>query len=273
MSSPILGLTGALCLAACPPVANPPTEPAPPLSALSQEVSALQVLYSLDVTRPQLEALKKLAAKTAAKPAAQAAGKGSDGLRKKLTALRDALVDPKDDDRIGELMEDLDKLRDAEKPELADEIDVTEDAVLQAPAFLRTLSARQVASYVAGFAAEIMDPREHLLEALQKVRGLSDAEWGETRDDVAEDVSHLVAGLDEDRAAKVRNQVIQLLIIARSLKPEEFKKERSDLEKQAQEILGNLGPTDVLRHIMERVVAELLSNPRLPAALDARLKK
>ncbi len=61
--------------------------------------------------------------------------------------------------------------------------------------------------------------------------------------------------------------------LARALKDEEFKAERPELEKMAGEIVGNLSPLDVLRHVLAQDLAELLSNPRLVAAIDARLKK
>ena len=59
----------------------------------------------------------------------------------------------------------------------------------------------------------------------------------------------------------------------RALKDDEFKKERPELEKTARQIVGEVGPLDVLRHAVERSLADLLSNPRLAAAIDARLKK
>ena len=37
-------------------------------------------------------------------------------------------------------------------------------------------------------------------------------------------------------------------------------------------IVGDVGPTEVLRHLVEHALAELLSNPRLEAALAERLK-
>jgi hypothetical protein len=35
--------------------------------------------------------------------------------------------------------------------------------------------------------------------------------------------------------------------------------------------MGEVGSTDVLRHIVEHDLAELLANPRLPAAVEALL--
>ncbi len=53
----------------------------------------------------------------------------------------------------------------------------------------------------------------------------------------------------------------------------EFKAQRDDLDKEARKVVGDVGPTDVIRHYMERALAELLSNPRLGAAVEARRGK
>jgi hypothetical protein len=255
-------------------VAQAPAEPdTTAVTMLSQEVAALQTLYALDVTEAQLETLRRMARETCAPLIKGMEGKVSDAYKKKLSDLREALVEAVDEERIGELMDQIDELKEREKPELGDDVDVTEAAAGRAPEVLRMLTAGQVAAFVGGFADDIIDPRQRLLEALDKVRGLSNKEWAEVRDEVSEDIGRLVAGLDEEQSARVSAKVLQLLIVVRSMKTDEFKAERPELEKQAQQILGDVGPTDVLRHVMENSLAELLSNPCLPAALEARLKK
>ena len=57
------------------------------------------------------------------------------------------------------------------------------------------------------------------------------------------------------------------------LKEEDFKAQRKELEADATKLVGDLGTMDVLRRVVEHGVAELLSNPRLGAAVEARLKK
>jgi hypothetical protein len=255
-------------------VAHAPREPdTTAVTMLSQEVAALQTLYALDATKAQLETLRRIARETSAPPIKGIECKVSDAYKKKLSDLREALVDAEDEERIGELMDQIDELKEKEKPELEDAVDVTEAAAERAPEVLRMLTAGQVAAFLGGFADDIIDPRQRLLEALDKVRGLSNKEWVEVRDEVSEDIGRLVAGLDDEQSARVSAKVLQLLIVVRSMKSDEFKAERPELEKQAQQILGDVGPTDVLRHVMENSLAELLSNPCLPAALDARLKK
>lgn len=255
---------------------GPGAEPTAPdklsLTALSQEVTALQTVRALDLTRAQMRSLRELARDTGELPYARPATKGSDELRKRLLELREALARGESDERIDTLSEKYEKLRDGEEADLQDDVEVTDEARAKAPAALRLLTARQVARYLAGFAEDIADPRERLLEALGKVRGLPAKEWEEQRESVADDVGRLVGGLDPAQVSRTSDRVVQLLIVARSLKENEYKAERAELEKKAQAIVGDLGPTDVLRRVMEHAVAELLSNPRLVPALDARLK-
>jgi hypothetical protein len=126
---------------------------------------------------------------------------------------------------------------------------------------------------LASHADEIPEPVECLLEALGKVRDVDPKEWKHLRETISEEVGRGVAGLDVEKASQVGDKVIQLLIHSRALKAEEFKSERPELEKAARAIVGNLSPLDVLRHALVQDLAELLSNPRLVAAVDARLKK
>jgi hypothetical protein len=242
------------------------------LNDLSMEVAALQTFYQLQLTPAQLEALRKFAKETAAESSAREPAKASADFRRTLTALRAALVE-EDDERIDQLQDELDDLRENEKPELDDHIEMTDGARERAPELLRLLSPRQVAAYLGGHADEVPEPVERILEALARVRDLNPKEWKQLRETVAEEVGRGVVGLDLDKISQVGDKVIQLLIHARALKPEEFKAERPELEKMAREIVGNLSPFDVLRHALLQDLAELLSNPRLLAAVEVRLKK
>jgi hypothetical protein len=244
----------------------------PSLNELSLEVTALQALHQFQLSPAQLEVLRKFAKDDAPESSVREGGKASADFRRTLLALRNALVDG-DDERIDQLQEELEDLRANEKPELEESIEVTEAARERAPELLRLLSPRQVAVFLGSHADEIPEPAERILEALSKVRDLDPKEWKEVRESVAEEVGRGVAGLDFDKASQIGDKVIQLLIHARALKADEFKAERPELEKMAREIVGNLGPLDVLRHALMQELAELLSNPRLLASVDARLKK
>jgi hypothetical protein len=243
------------------------------LNELSMEVNALEALRMFQFTPEQMKTLRKLAKTTSQEPGARQASKASDDYRTALVDLRNALVDNEDVERIDELRERLDKLRDAENPMFDDEVEITEEAGQHASEVLRFLSPRQVALFLAYQADAAPDPIERIVEALDKVRGLGPKEWKQAREEVATDVGRLVAGLDFDKASRVSDQVVQLLIQARAFKDEEFKTQRPELEKTARKIVGDLGPLEVLRHLVEQALAELLSNPRLPVVLEACLKK
>jgi hypothetical protein len=237
------------------------------------EVAALQAFRQFRLTPAQLDTLRKLAKETAPEPSEREAGKATTAFRDGLVALRNALAEEDDDDLIDRLQEKLEELTQKEKPELDDSIEVTDAARLRAPELVRFLSGRQVAFYVANHAEEIPEPLERIREALSTVRKLDPDEWKQVRTAVADEVARGVAGLDADKAAHVTDQVVQLLIQARALTEEEFKTERPDLEKTTLQIVGNLGPLDVLRNFLAQDLAELLSNPRLAAAVDARRKQ
>jgi hypothetical protein len=245
----------------------------PTLNDLSMEVAALQTLYQFRFTPAQMVKLKKLAAETTDDAGARQAVAVSDGFRRALGDVWTALVQADKEERIADLLEKLEDLRDTENPELDDAVEITDAARRRAPEVLAWLSARQIAAYIAAYGDQFPDPLELMVEALGKVRDLKDEAWKQMRDEVSEEVGRLVAGLDTEKAGQVSDQVVQLLIQARALKEDEFKKERRDLEKSARQIVGEVGPLQVLRHAVERALAELLSNPRLPTALEARLKK
>jgi hypothetical protein len=242
------------------------------LNDLSLDVAALQTLHEFKFTPSQMEKLQKMAKETAQKPRRRKPAKASDEYREAVLALRSALVEDLDDDQIDTLEEQLDGLRDSEKPELDDDVEVTRAARKRAAEVLRRLSAPQVASFIAANADDVTDPLERLREALPKVRTKKAGEWKVYREEVASEVGRLVAGLDEDKADKVSTRAEALLTRARGLTAEEFKKERPALEKEARKVVGEVLATDVLRHFAEYALAEMLSNPRLAVVLKERLK-
>jgi hypothetical protein len=256
-----------------PQTATPAKHGGLPLLALSQEVSALQTIYALRLTKPQLEELARLGEQTAAKPQQESVATASADFLKTMADLRTALVSGKDDDQIAKLYDRLDTLRESENPDLDDDSEITDAAVENAPQVLDMLSASQVAGYLGTVADDIMDPRTMLIESMEKARSAPLADWTALRDQLAGEISRLVAGLDEDQARRVNDQVVQLLIVARGLKPDEYKSQGKELEQKARRIIGSVGPTEVLRHYMEHALAEFLANPQLSAAVRAKLGK
>jgi hypothetical protein len=242
------------------------------LNDLSLEVSTLQTLHSLNLTEAQLRQLQTWARETVQKPRKRPAAKASKAYRAKLVELRAALLEASDGDRIDRLGEELEELRAAEKPVIDDNVDLTAAARKRAPEALRLLTVRQVIDYLEALDDDLNDPLERLLAALESIRGLKANEWKQRRDAIVDDIVWLAAGVDSKKTDKLTKEMTALLVRARGLGDADFKAKRPELEKAARKLLADLGPVDVLRNALEYSLAELLSNPRLPAVLAARLK-
>lgn len=241
------------------------------LSDLSLEVNALQTLYDLDLTPTQLKALAQLAKDTGQKSRSRKPAKASAKFVALLTDLRTALARA-DADRVDDLTDKLDKLRESESPALDDDVATTDAARKHAPDALRLLTARQVADHLETY-EEIPDPLASVRDALKTGLKADAKKWAALREEAATEVGWLVAGFDADQAKKVRQQTASLLDKSHLWKEDELKDQQEELEKAVLEIMADVGPTDVLQHIVERDLAELLSNPRLGSAIAARLKE
>jgi hypothetical protein len=255
-----------------------PAEPVRPddlpkvdLNHLNLEVTALEMLYQMRLTPAQLAHLVKLVPATSLGLPPPREVAVSPELTRALHEMRAALLE-NDDEKIDEASGKLDKLRDKESPDF-DEVEISEGARKHTPEFFRTLSARQVASYLTDYADEFPDPLEKIQDAFDDVRKLPGREWEEMRDEVAGQVGWLVAGLDYKAEEAVSKQVTDLLNLVHGLKDEDYKAQRGRLDAEARAIVAKVGPTDVIRHFVERSLAELLSNPCVAAAVEARRKK
>jgi hypothetical protein len=102
----------------------------PSLNDLSLEVGALQTLHGLGATPAQQKTLRELADKTAGEASPRLKAKASDKFRQALANLHAALVEGRDDERINNLGDQVDKLRASEKPELDDSVELTDEARL-----------------------------------------------------------------------------------------------------------------------------------------------
>ncbi|MGE3803831.1 MAG: hypothetical protein AB7K24_04050 [Gemmataceae bacterium] len=241
-----------------------------PLDHLSQEVVALHVLYNLQLDKPQLAKLKEIARKTVDTPGRRQP-KGSDKLREILSKLRAALIRANDEELIDKLYAEYDQLIAKETPELDDDFEITDEARARAPEALKMMTPSQVAAYLAIFADTTPDPFEMLRQALTDVRGLNDEEWKNHRVQIAEEIGWMLHGVNVDRAEDAGNQAVQILIVARGLSGDDFKAKTPALEQKIRDLVGKTGPIEVLRHLMEYHLADLLSNPRLVAAIDEKL--
>jgi hypothetical protein len=238
---------------------------------LALEVNALRTLYSLKATPEQAQALLKIAKETVGPNKKREPTKVSAQYRNLLAEVRDALADD-DEERVESLEDQLEQLTITESPDLDDDVEITDAARKHAPKVLKQFKAPQVACFIGALADQVIDPRERLLEALDKVRGWRLAEWPAQRDALGDQIGLLVGGVDRAKSDKVRDAVIDLLARARTLNDDDFDAKRGDLERVAERLAAQVGPTDVLRHVVEHALAELLSNPRVAEVLKARAK-
>jgi hypothetical protein len=271
-------LAAALALSCGPTFADsnkdePKKDAEPTLAELSLEVKALRTLDDLRLTTDQMKALAKVAKDTAEPARKRNPGKASDEYRKTLTQLRDALAAANDDEKIAELEDAFAALEEKENPDMDDTVEVTAAARKQAPEAFKKLRPSQLASYLGFLADDVVDPLDVLLSTMKDVRGLKNDDWKDRRDDLAEELGILLGGVDEKKAKRVNDAVVALVDKAKGLSDDDFKAKQADLEKEAEKLVGEVGPERVLRNRVERTLAELLSNPRLGAALEARLKE
>jgi hypothetical protein len=66
--------------------------------------------------------------------------------------------------------------------------------------------------------------------------------------------------------------VSALLDKGHKYKEADLTKNKAELEKEMKQIVGTVGAFEIMRHLMERHLALLLSNPQLATAIDDRLK-
>jgi hypothetical protein len=239
-------------------------------NALGMELAAAQLIFQLDLSPVELRALSRMLAQSHARNRARQAAKVTPNVRKAMTDLRDAMIkgDPK---QIGELSEKMEKLFESDKPELDDLCDITEAARQKAPELLKLLGPRQVLNFLQACDPESSDPLARLTEVLKQAKGMDAATWKNVRDESAADIGWMIAGFDTDKGQKVIADVTALLDRAHQAPDKEQDKYKAELEKLMHKLMEDCGPTELLRHVLEHQLAELLSNPRAQAMVEARL--
>lgn len=267
----LLALSFSLPASAQQPDAKPIAK-AISLNSLSMEVNALQTVHQLQLDKGQLEKLQKWAEESCQKDRTRKAGKASKEYRDQMVAVRKALQDAKDGELIHKLTEELDGLHEKEKPLLDDRVERTELARKRVVEAYRLLKPSQLAFYLGRIADGVVDPLDRLVDAFEEVRAMNDEEWKENRNEIADDISRIAVGLDVVKSKRMSDQIVALLVRARSLSKADFQKQQGDLEQAARQIVGDLRPEDVLRHHVELDLATLLSNPRTPPACRALIK-
>jgi hypothetical protein len=85
---------------------------------------------------------------------------------------------------------------------------------------------------------------------------------------VADEVAWLVDGIDGEQGEKIKEKVADLLKRASALKSgADFLRQKKSFDEEIKGIIGDLDNTDILGHILEHGMAELISNPRCEVAL------
>jgi hypothetical protein len=237
---------------------------------LSLEVVALQTLHRLDPTTPQLEGLLRLNKGSASTPAASGTQKVTPAFVKTLKALRNALA-AEDEDSIDELKEKLHEIMDKDKIVLDDRVPLSDAARRGAPLVIRSLTPGQVLAYVQILDEDDVDPLDMLEAALDRGKSADAAAWKAIRDSATAEAAWLLAGSDEMRSRPVAKLLAAILDQQRSA--QKAKVAGPDLEKQLQQLTAQVDPLQLVRHAMERELAELLSNPCLPSAIQHTLEQ
>jgi hypothetical protein len=180
--------------------------------------------------------------------------------------------------RIAELSEQLEELADSEQPELDDTVEMTKTSRWQAIQLLQgRFDAKRIAGYIAAYGKDFPDPRGMLTKYTRDTKGVwpAQAQWQTTCEFLKREVSIALAGVNEKTELDVQEKVGAILDRAYGKSAEELKKEFANpysvgCRRLINEICNACGPTDVIAHILQRDVAELLSNPRLGPAMKAR---
>lgn len=253
-------------------VGPPPAD----INDLSMEVAALRTLYLLRADARQLRGMKTHAEHIGAQDVRKRQEADvSANYRKVLTDLRAAFI-AGEDDRILELSDQLDELTKEEQPELDDDVHISDAARQQAQRSILYYEPNKIVHYLAAYGKDFPEPRVLLFRAIgidgKKAKKPDPEEWKAIRDFTIREVSWLVGGLDPKKQQPIADDVAKLLDRAYALSPEELKKQKVPLREEAQRIQNEAAPTDILKHVIELDLAQLLSNPRLIPAVDARLK-
>ena len=268
----VIALTFDLAVNPVCPAADTKAQDAMSLSDLSMEIAALQSLHRFEFTPAQMTLIRKLAAEAAPKGEKRKEGKGSGKVRKRMLDLRDALVIG-NEARIEELEEQLADLLEEEETDIDDRVAITASAVRPATELLQSLTIAQVAAFLAKAADDVPEPAAALIGSLDVVVELKEPEWNDLAKEITDELKWQLGGLDPKRNSAIAEQAEQFLKRVRALNEKDLEKQRPELEKSARDLVARTPPTIVLHHFAERTLAELLSNPRLTAAVDALLEK
>jgi len=242
------------------------------LNQISLRVQALQTIYEFDLSPEQLRDLRAAAGGSASN---QQRAKGNAKLSAALKEFYDALAEGSNDERISKARLQLGDALGDENVHLDDDVHPTPAARAKAPKVVGVLKSSQIAAYLASHADEVADPVELMVGTLDELRELRDENAPGAAEEIAstiqansETAARLVVGADEAKAKALTDQVSAWLKARSESEPAETPAAKKALEDSAKKIIGDVAPMKVLNNWMEQQIAELLSNPQLPAAIE-----
>jgi hypothetical protein len=227
-------------------------------------VDALSALNDLQLTAEQIKALRDLSSDTAA-TVNDVPAHVDDEYKAALKEVRAALLS-RNDDRIEQAQDKLSTLGEKQDPDSEPDFDNTDAAKTKAPGFLKTLSASQVAHYLAQNADDVQDPVELLIDAIHQARTLSDDDFDDFRDETAQQMGLLAGGPAPAKTPSIIAKTTRFLTRVRRLSAQDYDAQKSTLEDEARKMVEH-DPMTYIRHWMEGELADLLSNPELQTAL------
>jgi hypothetical protein len=242
------------------------------LNDVSMEVDALLTLHHFQMSREQLATLRRWAADTMQKPTKRQPPRATPEYRRALLELYVALRDHAEDARIDELTEKLDDVAEDSDPDIDDDVELTPASRKRAPEAFALLNKQQVARFFE-HQEEPKDAKEMLRSAIDHAGKASDAEWKELSEEIISDLGNQRGGVEIDRARTAAGQLTSWLRMVRSLSDRERQQKRPELEKALMDLVDTVSPEQMRENLAMRALAELLANPRLVAAIDARSKR
>jgi hypothetical protein len=289
-SGPVIEQTAPVARADQDKKSRPKFNVSPPpddLNDLSMEVAALRTMYLLKASpdqapdlpdRNQFNGIAHLAKNpkpTAEPPRDRNEAKASKNFRKVLADLRAAFI-VNHERRIRELSDQLEEVTKDEQPELDDGIEITEAARNNVHRLLLYFDANRTVPYLAAYGKEFPDPFMLILRSIgadPKSSKPSVDDWPQVREFVIKEVSWQVGGLNPKKQEQIRAQVAEFLDMAGKLSDAELKKggrPGGKLKGPIGKIVNVADCTDIIRNVLQQDLAELLSNPRLLPAWNAR---
>jgi hypothetical protein len=244
------------------------------MNSASLRISALDMLYELDLSPEQLAAFAGAGATATA--ATRTPVKPNEKLMDLFAKMQAAILSNTDDQAITTLRNQIIDFVNTNNVELDDTVRTTAAAHAAAPALCNKLKASQIAAFLAMHADEVGDPEEMMLGALTTLRDARsnpDLVDGNLVQDTATSIGYLVAGMDDIKAKAITDQVAAWLKTGTALSDADFAAQHETLVANAGKMVNAASPMDVLTHWMQQQVAILLSNPEGTRAIRLMMNR